>query len=57
MKKFTYPSLAVISLNSTESVMYNLLSTGETDKTATNVIEPRYDGSDSYTIWRQRTSE
>ncbi|MCH5187627.1 MAG: hypothetical protein J1F63_04435 [Oscillospiraceae bacterium] len=52
MKKFTYPSLAVIALNAEESVMNAILSTGEHNNGNINYIDHLYEEDDSYQIWQ-----
>ena len=55
MKKFTYPSIAVISLNAAESVMRVLAGTGEAEVKYSNVIEHTYSDGAAYNIWKHET--
>ena len=54
MKKFTYPKLAVISINIADSVLADaLVSPNPTGgDTTTNVIDHSYSGGSSYRIWK-----
>ena len=52
MKKFNYPSIAVISLNAAESVMRTLASTGENGVETANVVQHSYTADSAYRIWR-----
>ena len=56
MRKFIYPGIAVISLNASENVM-RALASDQPASTTTNIVEHKYTGGETYTIWRQRNPE